>query len=59
MAGTIGGKTVGAAQEVTLFDLKALGCDGGGSNAGVVYGKQPRNTVMKSYSYTEAIEMPL
>jgi subtilisin family serine protease len=38
VAGTIGGVTYGIAKKVTLIAVKVLGCDGSGTNAGVIAG---------------------
>jgi subtilisin family serine protease len=40
VAGTVGGRTVGVAREVTLIAVKVLGCDGSGTAAGVISGIQ-------------------
>jgi len=36
VAGTVGSKTYGVAKEVSLFAVKFLGCDGSGSNLGMI-----------------------
>jgi len=38
VAGTIGGANYGVAKKVSLIGVKVLGCDGSGSNAGVISG---------------------
>jgi subtilisin family serine protease len=38
VAGTIGGSTYGVAKRVTLHPVRVLGCDGSGSNSGVIAG---------------------
>jgi len=38
VAGTVGGTKYGVAKKVTLVAVKVLGCDGGGTNAGVIAG---------------------
>ena len=38
VAGTIGGSTYGVAKQVTLVAVRVLGCDGSGSNSGVIAG---------------------
>ncbi len=38
VSGTIGGKNFGVAKNVKLVGIKVLGCDGSGSNAGVIQG---------------------
>ncbi len=38
VAGTVGGKTWGVAKEVTLHAVRVLGCDGSGTNSGVIAG---------------------
>jgi subtilisin family serine protease len=38
VSGTIGGSTYGVAKRVTLHPVRVLGCDGSGSNSGVVAG---------------------
>lgn len=38
VAGTVGGSTYGVAKAVTLVPVRVLGCDGSGSNAGVIAG---------------------
>lgn len=38
VAGTVGGTTWGVAKNVTLHPVRVLGCDGSGSNSGVIAG---------------------
>lgn len=38
VAGTVGGSTYGVAKSVTLVPVRVLGCDGSGSNSGVIAG---------------------
>jgi aqualysin 1 len=38
VAGTVGGSTVGVAKSVRLFAVRVLGCNGSGSNSGVIAG---------------------
>ncbi len=38
VAGTVGGSTYGVAKGVKLYGLKVLGCDGSGTNSGVIAG---------------------
>lgn len=38
VAGTVGGTTYGVAKAVTLVPVRVLGCDGSGSNSGVIAG---------------------
>jgi len=38
VAGTVGAATYGVAKQVTLIAVKVLGCDGSGTNAGVIAG---------------------
>ncbi|HET7487133.1 MAG TPA: S8 family peptidase [Acidimicrobiales bacterium] len=38
VAGTIGGSTYGVAKQVSLVAVRVLGCDGSGSNSGVIAG---------------------
>ena len=38
VAGTVGGATWGVAKGVTLYPVRVLGCDGSGSNSGVIAG---------------------
>jgi len=38
VAGTVGGNLYGVAKDVTLIGVKVLGCDGSGTNAGVIAG---------------------
>ncbi|MFC5381303.1 S8 family peptidase [Aquipuribacter nitratireducens] len=38
VAGTVGGSTYGVAKQVTLVPVRVLGCNGSGSNSGVVAG---------------------
>jgi subtilisin family serine protease len=38
VAGTVGGKTVGVAKAVTLYSVRVLACNGGGTEAGVIAG---------------------
>jgi subtilisin family serine protease len=38
VAGTIGGSTYGVAKRVTLHAVRVLGCDGSGTNSGVIAG---------------------
>ena len=38
VAGTVGGSTYGVAKAVTLVPVRVLGCDGSGSNSGVIAG---------------------
>ncbi|MCH1868933.1 S8 family peptidase [Nocardioides sp. CFH 31398] len=38
VAGTVGGTTYGVAKQVTLVPVRVLGCDGSGTNSGVVAG---------------------
>ncbi len=38
VAGTVGGSTYGVAKGVTLIPVRVLGCDGSGSNSGVIAG---------------------
>ena len=38
VAGTVGGSTYGVAKGVTLAPVRVLGCDGSGSNSGVIAG---------------------
>ncbi|WP_370249401.1 S8 family serine peptidase [Nocardioides sp.] len=38
VAGTVGGRTYGVAKSVTLVPVRVLGCDGSGSNSGVIAG---------------------
>jgi subtilisin family serine protease len=38
VAGTVGGTTYGVAKNVTLYAVRVLGCNGSGSNSGVIAG---------------------
>lgn len=38
VAGTVGGATWGAAKQVRLYPVRVLGCDGSGTNSGVIAG---------------------
>jgi serine protease len=38
VAGTVGGTAYGVAKKVTLYGVKVLGCNGSGSNSGVIAG---------------------
>jgi subtilisin family serine protease len=38
VAGTVGGTTYGVAKQVTLVPVRVLGCDGSGTNSGVIAG---------------------
>lgn len=38
VAGTVGGSTWGVAKQVTLYPVRVLGCNGSGSNSGVIAG---------------------
>lgn len=38
VAGTVGGTTYGVAKKVNLYAVRVLGCDGSGSNSGVIDG---------------------
>ncbi|SMF10550.1 S8 family peptidase [Pseudobacteriovorax antillogorgiicola] len=38
VAGTVGGSTYGVAKEVTIHGVRVLGCNGSGSNSGVIAG---------------------
>ncbi len=38
VAGTVGGSRYGVAKGVSLYAVRVLGCDGGGSNSGVIAG---------------------
>ncbi|MEN9865263.1 MAG: hypothetical protein RL748_853 [Pseudomonadota bacterium] len=38
VAGTVGGKTWGVAKDVTIHPVRVLGCDGSGTNSGVIAG---------------------
>jgi subtilisin family serine protease len=38
VAGTVGGETYGVAQDVRLVAVRVLGCDGSGTNSGVIAG---------------------
>jgi subtilisin family serine protease len=38
VAGTVGGSTYGVAKNVTLYAVRVLGCNGSGSNSGVIAG---------------------
>lgn len=45
VAGTIGGKTVGVANDVTLLDIKALDCEGESTTGAILEGMMSNEQV--------------
>jgi len=59
VAGTAGGETYGVAKDATLYAVRVLGCNGSGSNAGVIAGVDFVANQQASQSKTAVANMSL